>query len=255
MTRMILPQALISPIRFFIRLSNWPRNCVRDQRAHVQGEDGLVLEPLGHVPPDDPLGQTLGDGGFAHAGLTDQTGVVFLAAVEDLNHAFRLLLAADHPVQLAISGPLGQIEAIAVQEFVLLLGGLGRGRGPLGGLLPLGGHIAVLARQTAEELVEEGEGGSLAVRIVLRGVRVRAAAQHGHHFAGEIIQILVGNAHLLDHIVNLLDAQVLGAFEAKPLVGGLAVLDFGDKDYSHVLVAAAAQGRSHQGNDLLSERN
>ena len=37
------------------------------QRAHVEREDGLVLQPLGHVAAQDALRQALDDGGLAHA--------------------------------------------------------------------------------------------------------------------------------------------------------------------------------------------
>jgi len=43
-----------------------------NERAHVQGDDALVLEPLGHVPADDALSEPLDDGGLADAGLADE---------------------------------------------------------------------------------------------------------------------------------------------------------------------------------------
>ncbi len=47
-----------------------------DERAQVERDDALVLEALGHVAADDPLGEALGDGGLADAGLADQDRVV-----------------------------------------------------------------------------------------------------------------------------------------------------------------------------------
>ena len=44
--------------------------------GQVQRQDALVQQLLGHVAGGDALGQTLGDGRLAHAGLTDQHGVV-----------------------------------------------------------------------------------------------------------------------------------------------------------------------------------
>ena len=46
------------------------------QRAQVQRDDALVLEPLGHVAAHDALGQALDDGGLADARLADQHRVV-----------------------------------------------------------------------------------------------------------------------------------------------------------------------------------
>ena len=47
-----------------------------DERADVQGQDPLVQQRLGDVAGDDPVGQALGDGGLADAGLADERGVV-----------------------------------------------------------------------------------------------------------------------------------------------------------------------------------
>ena len=43
-----------------------------DQRPHVERDDLLLLQPLGHVLPDDPLRQPFDDRGLADAGLADQ---------------------------------------------------------------------------------------------------------------------------------------------------------------------------------------
>ena len=51
-----------------------------DQRAHVERDDALVLQALGHVAAHDALRQAFDDGGLAHAGLADQHGVVLGAA-------------------------------------------------------------------------------------------------------------------------------------------------------------------------------
>ena len=61
-----------------------------------------------------------------------------------------------------------------------------------------------------------------------------------------VIQILVGDAHLFDHVVDGLDMQLTRALEAQALVFRLSVFYFGDKDYRHVLAAAGAHGRLHR---------
>ena len=91
------------------------------QGAHVQGDDPLVLEALRHVAVDDPQGQPLGDGRLAHARLADQHGVVLGPPREDLDHAADLLVAADHRVELALPGPLHQVDAVALQGLELVL--------------------------------------------------------------------------------------------------------------------------------------
>ncbi len=92
-----------------------------DQRAHVQGDDALVLQPFGHVAAHDALGQPLDDGGLAHARLADQHRVVLGAPAEDLDHAADLLVAADDRVELALARQLGQVAAVLLQR---LVGGL-----------------------------------------------------------------------------------------------------------------------------------
>ncbi len=47
-----------------------------DERAHVEREQLLVLEALGHVALDDAQRQAFRDGGLADAGLADQHGIV-----------------------------------------------------------------------------------------------------------------------------------------------------------------------------------
>ena len=93
----------------------------RNQAAHVQGEDGLVLQAAGHVPLDDPLGQALGDGGLAHAGLADEDGVVFGLPGQNADDVPDLVVPADDRVQLVLPGPLHQVGAVLLQGVIGLL--------------------------------------------------------------------------------------------------------------------------------------
>ena len=109
-----------------------------------------------------------------------------------------------------------------------------------------GGLLGCRSVAAAEELVEEGEGGG--APVVLLPVRIAGLghqalhplgpAEGGHHLVGEVVQVLVGDAHLLHHIINGLDAKLPGALQAKPFVLGLAVLNFRHKDDCHILMAA-----------------
>ena len=96
-----------------------------DEGAHVQGEDGLVLEVLGHVAPDDPLGQPLGNGGFAHAGLADEHGVVFVFRLR-MRITFRI--SSSRPMTGSIfllPGPAHQIRAVLLQGLIGVLRAVG----------------------------------------------------------------------------------------------------------------------------------
>ena len=54
--------------------------CAGEHGAQVERDDALVAQALGHVAGDDAAGEALDDGGFAHAGLADEHGIVFGAA-------------------------------------------------------------------------------------------------------------------------------------------------------------------------------
>ena len=97
-----------------------------DQRAHVEGEDGLVAQPLGHVAADDPLGQALDDGGLADTGVADEHRVVLGLARQDLDHPADLGVPADDRVELAGAGVGDQVAAVLLQR---LVGDLGDGGG------------------------------------------------------------------------------------------------------------------------------
>ena len=93
-----------------------------DQRPHVQGQDPAVLQRSGHVARDDPGGQALHDGGLAHAGLTDDHGVVLLPAGQGLHHLPDFGVPSHHRVQLALPGQPGEVDAVAFQGAVAALG-------------------------------------------------------------------------------------------------------------------------------------
>ena len=47
-----------------------------DERTHIEGEERAVLQTLGHVTPNNALGETFDNGSLSHAGFTDEHGVV-----------------------------------------------------------------------------------------------------------------------------------------------------------------------------------
>ena len=95
----------------------------RDQRAHIEREQLLVLQALGHVAVDDALREALDDGGLADAGLADQHRIVLGAAGEHLDGAADFLVAADHRVDLAVAGGLGEIAGVFLQRLIGILSG------------------------------------------------------------------------------------------------------------------------------------
>ena len=87
MNRMTWPsESLISFRTAFSRSSNSPRNFAPAMSAPRSSEiDPLVLQPLGHVAADDPLGEALGDRRLADARLADQDRVVLGPPLQDLD--------------------------------------------------------------------------------------------------------------------------------------------------------------------------
>ena len=102
-----------------------------DQRAHVKGEQLLVLEALRYVAVDDAQGKPFDDGGLADAGLADQHGIVLGAPRQHLDGAADFLIAPDHRVELAVAGRLGEIARIFLQRLVGVFGGGRVGGAPL----------------------------------------------------------------------------------------------------------------------------
>ena len=95
-------------------------------RAHVQGDDALVAQRLGHVTGDDPLRQALDDRRLADAGLADEHRVVLGAPGEDLDDAADLRVAAHDGVEGAGAGALGEVLAVLLQGLEGALGVGGR---------------------------------------------------------------------------------------------------------------------------------
>ena len=89
--------------------------CTGHQSAHVQAEHGAILQVFGHIATHDALRQTLGDGGFTNAGLTDEAGVVFGLTGQDTDHIADLLISTNDGVQLLLAGKFHQILTVLLQ--------------------------------------------------------------------------------------------------------------------------------------------
>ena len=89
-----------------------PVFCAGDQRAHVEREQLLVADRLGHVAVDDAERQALDDRRLADAGLANEHRIVLGSAGQHLDGAADLFVAADDRVELAPAGGLGQVAGI-----------------------------------------------------------------------------------------------------------------------------------------------
>ena len=89
-----------------------------DQRAHVEGDDLLALQSLRHVAADDAAGQSFDNRRLADARFADQDRIVLGPPRQHLDDAADLLVAADHRIELAAAGELGEIAAVALERLI-----------------------------------------------------------------------------------------------------------------------------------------
>ncbi len=161
-------------------------------RAEVERDDPLAAQRLRHVARHDPLGEALDDRGLADAGLADQHRVVLGAPRQHLHHAADLGVAADHRVELALAGPLGEVDAVLLQRLV--------------GALRVGAGHPGRAADLRERLAQRVGGGAV------------AAQQVGHLAAGprQADEQVLGGDVLVAH----LGGQLLGCVDRAERVAG-----------------------------------
>ncbi len=219
------------------------------QRAHVEGEDGGILQHLGHLALHDLAREAFGDGRLADAGVADEQGIVLLAAAQHLDGAQNFLLPPDQRIDAAVLGLLVEVDAVGVERVLLLLlvvalvGGLVLvdaahvlGLGHAG---PLGDAVGdVLDRIEAGHLLLLQEEGGVALALgedgdehVGAGHFLAAGGLHVHH--GAVDDALEAGGGL----------SLVGALDVES--GQLAVEIFGDagSERLHVDRAGLHHGR------------
>ena len=238
-----------------------------DQRGEIEQMNLLVPQFVRDVALGDADCETLRHGGLADTRLTDQAGVVLLSAVEDLDDTFGLLVPSDNRIQLAQTGTRGQVGAecgqiLALFALLLLFAF---------GLFVVGGLGAVAAQRNdvigillcGEHALDERQGvGAVEIRVVLvvfvSGIGVsgevlavlvlarRNERAEVCHLLGQLLHVLLRDAHLFHQAVERTHAEFAGAFETISLVGGLSFIQFCDKNDCHIFVAAAAKWHLHR---------
>jgi len=89
------------------------------QCAHVERVYHAVRENFRHLAVDDLLGQTLGDGGLADAGLADVQRIILAAPAQDLNGAFDLVRPSNQRVDLAGTRAFVEVDGKDIQRAAL----------------------------------------------------------------------------------------------------------------------------------------
>jgi len=151
-----------------------------NQRAHVQGQQALVLEPVRDLTVDDALGQPLDDGGLAHARLTNQYRVVLGPPLQHLNGAADLVVTTDHRVELAVLGALGHVHGVFVERLPRFFG--------------VGIIDRIAAAQIADGVLQRFLAYTLSQQqLAQTGVAVQRCQQH--QFTGNVlVALLLGEA-------------------------------------------------------------
>ena len=118
MKRMIgLALARVSSITCFRRFSNspfTPAPACSSPRSSVRTDD--VLQRLGHVTGRDLEGKAFDHRGFADARLAGEDRIVLPPPRQDIDHLADLAIAAEHRIDLAGFGPLGEIDGELIER-------------------------------------------------------------------------------------------------------------------------------------------
>src|SRR5690606_15086862 len=93
----------------------------REQRPHVELEDGAILQHLRHVAIYDLAGQSLGDRGLADARVTHEQRIVLLPPAQNLDRAADFLLATDQRIDASLFRLAVEIDAVGIQRVVAAL--------------------------------------------------------------------------------------------------------------------------------------
>ena len=215
------------------------------EAGQIQQEDLLILQTHRNIAPGDALRDALGDGRLADARLTDEAGVVLLAAAQDLNGAVDLAVTAHDVVELALPGFAGQVLTVGVEEFAA-----GRLFAVLLGLFAVSG---IVLRLDTQREGSAGAGDKVVVPFVLlaahglahihhegEGVRVPHLIHHALHPVFHVIHVLVGHTELLHQVFHRLDVQLTRTVQAKALIFHLAVLHPLDEDDGRTFLTAIA---------------
>ena len=223
----------------------------RHQGGQVQQIDFLVLQLGRHLPGGDPLGDALGNGGLAHAGLADQAGVVLLTPGQDLDGAVDLPVPAHDVVQLAGAGLGHQVLTVGVQVFAA---------GRLFAPLAVFGALAALAALLAVDAQREGGVAARGKAVGILPAVIAAVLLHPHHHGQgvgavphllhhgihpvfHIVHILFGHTELLHQVLHGLDVHFTGAVQAVALLLHLAILHPLDEDDGRSFFASNANHR------------
>ena len=111
------------------------------------------------------------------------------------------------------------------------------------------GRFRLLGRMTrqtpvSKKLIQQREGCRSALRAVVLLFRI-VLAKHAAHFIAEHIQVVLRNAHLLDHLVNLGNSETSGTFQTISFIQGVSIFHLGNENHRYIFLAFHAHFRLH----------
>ena len=92
-----------------------------DERGDVERPDLTIAQDVWHVAARDELRQAFHHGRLSHTGIAQDERVVLLAARHYLHDALHLAVAADHGIESALGGELGEVAAKALEQRAVVL--------------------------------------------------------------------------------------------------------------------------------------
>ncbi|MBT9166234.1 MAG: hypothetical protein DDT25_00917 [Chloroflexi bacterium] len=101
-----------------------------DQCPDIECQEPLPAQGLGDIARSNTVGDSLGNGGLADTGFTDEDGVILAPPAESLNYPLLLFLPSDNGVKLPRCSGGSQVYTQLIQG-----GGPGSGAGSSSGTL------------------------------------------------------------------------------------------------------------------------
>ena len=96
--------------------------CSRQHGSEIERDHALVLEDFRHVAGNDALGKAFNNGSLADTRFADQHRIIFRTPGENLDHAADFFVTADHRIELAAAGLLGEVASVAFKRLILGFG-------------------------------------------------------------------------------------------------------------------------------------
>ena len=182
--------------------------CAGDHEGQVECDDAFFAEDFGNIARDDFLGEALGDRGLADARLTDEDGVVFATAAEDLDDPLDFVGTADDGVEFPFARLLGEIAPEGFER--------GSFRGGLRSAGSFGRHgvVVIGGSEIRIEFLEDFVAGALDVDFEILenagGNAFAFAEQAEEHMLGADIRVLKAFRLLASEGENLFHAWRVG---------------------------------------------